>query len=287
MQIKNRHGEIIKTDSTSKGQKFLYNNIFGRILLKILIQPVISKIAGFFMNSRFSKIMIKFTLKKHNYNMSLYKKNSFTSYNDFFTRKLKEENIKIDIEKNHFISPCDSKLSVYTIDKNSSFKIKNSYYNISSLLKDEQLAEKYHDGFIMIFRLEVTDYHRYIYIDNGSFTRNFYIKGVLHTVNPIAITKYPIYKQNSRSYAILKTENFGNIIQMEVGALMVGKIKNHHENYSFIRGEEKGLFLFGGSTIVLLAEKNRILIDSDIIQNSLNNCETIVRIGEKIGVSSL
>ena len=285
--IKNRNGEIIKTDSASKNQKFLYNCFLGRILLKVLIQPIISKIAGCFMNTRFSKIMIKSVIKKQNFDMSLYEKTCFTSFNDFFTRKLKEENIRIDTEKNNFISPCDSKLSVYSIDKNSCFAIKNSYYNISGLLKNENLAEKYEGGYILIFRLEVTDYHRYIYTDNGSFTRNNYIKGVLHTVNPIATTKYPVYKQNSRSYAILNTENFGNIIQMEVGALMVGKIKNHHENYIFKRGEEKGLFLFGGSTVIIMVEKNRVNIDGDIMQNSLNDCETIVRIGEKIGVSFL
>ena len=107
---------------------------------------------------------------------------------------------------------------------------------------------------------------------------------MLYTVRPIALEKYNIYKQNSREYTILETENFGDIVQIEVGATMVGRIKNHHEKYEFTKGEEKGMFLFGGSTIVLLIEKNKVEIDQEIIDNTNNNYETIVKLGTKIGI---
>ena len=63
----------------------------------------------------------------------------------------------------------------------------------------------------------------------------------------------------------------------------MGRIKNHHQNYSFKKGEEKGYFEFGGSTIVLLFKKDTITIDKDILDNSKDNIETIVKYGEKIG----
>ena len=69
-----------------------------------------------------------------------------------------------------------------------------------------------------MFRLCVDDYHRYIYIDDGFESRRVHIPGELHTVNPVANDVYPIYKENTREYALLKTVNFGTVLMMEVGA---------------------------------------------------------------------
>ena len=127
------------------------------------------------------------------------------------------------------------------------------------------------------------DYHRYCYVADGEKTGNVRIPGVLHTVNPIANDIYPIYKENAREYSILRTGIFGDILMMEVGALLVGRIVNHHGAGTVRRGEEKGYFQFGGSTVVLLLEKGKAVIDGDILANSRDHIETIVRMGEKIG----
>ena len=261
----------------SKLVLFLYNNFFGRLILKILTNPIISKIGGLFLNSSFSCFLINKTIKKNNIDITRYENKKYRSYNDFFTRKIKK--IKIN---DGFISPCDAKLSVYKIDKNSTFDIKNSQYSIEDLI-NSKLDKSYVGGYALIFRLEVTDYHRYIYIDSGRKSKNKYIKGILHTVRPIVLKYANIYKRNSREYTILDTDNFGKIIEVEVGALLVGKINNHHGEYAFKKGEEKGNFEFGGSTIVLLVEKNKVVIDKRIIKNTKNNIETIVKIGDKIG----
>ena len=133
----------------------------------------------------------------------------------------------------------------------------------------------------MIFRLCVDDYHRYSYFDSGKQEGNHHINGVLHTVRPIALSEEKVFSQNDREWTILHTDNFGDVTQIEVGAMMVGKIVNHRCCNSFIRGEEKGYFKFGGSTIVLLI--NNIKIDDDILENSSSGIETIVKLGEKIG----
>ena len=106
---------------------------------------------------------------------------------------------------------------------------------------------------------------------------------MLHTVNPIALERYNIYKQNSREFTVLHTENFGDVVQVEIGAMMVGRICNHQETGSFRRGQEKGMFEFGGSTVVLLFEKDKICLNDDILRNSASGIETVVKFGSSIG----
>ena len=261
----------------------LYKTHLGRVFLKILIQPWFTKLSGTIMNSKVSNIITKKLIKKYNINQDEYEKQKFTSYNDFFIRKKKEKYLNIDKNKNHLISPADSKLTVYDIKENSMFKIKDSYYSINELLNGDPISEQYKNGKILIFRLEPTDYHRYCYIDDGTKNENKYIKGIFHTVKNIALKKYNIYKKNAREYTTLDTKNFGKVIQIEVGALIVGRIKNHHEEYQYKKGEEKGYFEFNGSTIALIFKKNKIEIDPDIKENSKKHIETIVKYGEKIG----
>lgn len=281
-KIIDRQTNEVSDCDISVSQKFLYKTFIGRILLKFLVRPIISKIGGWYFNTKLSLKKVDKFVKKNNINLDDYYTDNFKCYNDFFTRKIKEDRRKIDLDSNSFISPCDSKLSVYKIDENSIFKIKDSYYKVSDLVNNEGLAKEYLNGYCLIFRLTVTDYHRYCYIDGGTKSKNIHIKGIFHTVNPIALDRYNIYKRNTREYTILNTLNFDKVIQVEVGALMVGKISNHHEEYEFKKGEEKGTFLFGGSTIVLLV-KDIVDIDNDILINSLNGDETIVKYGQKIG----
>lgn len=282
--IKKRNGEMIVTNE-KQGQflKKLYGTVGGRMALKVLTAPIVSKIAGAYMDSPLSKPLIDRFIKSGGIDTSQYIMDGFRSYNDFFTRRVRPEKRPIDTEPNHLISPCDSKLSAYRINERSLFRIKDSYYSVADLLGNSFLARRYEGGVCLIFRLEVDDYHRYCYIDDGNKTSNFFIRGVLHTVNPIALRRYNIYKRNSREYTILHTVHFGDVVQVEVGAMMVGRIKNRHGEHDFLRGEEKGMFEFGGSTIVLLFEKDSILIDKDIALNTRDGFETVVKYGEKIG----
>lgn len=272
----------IKDCDLANSQKFLYRNAFGRLILKLLIRPFVSKLGGFYMNRKCSCRMINKFVKKNNIDLSQYDMTDIKCYNDFFSRKILPGKRIIDSNPKRLISPCDSKLQAFKIEENSIFKIKDAYYKVEDLVNDKALSEEYIGGYCLVFRLTVDDYHRYCYIDKGTKTKNTHIKGVFHTVNPIALERYNFYQRNSREYTILNTDNFGKVVQIEVGALMVGKINNHHQEYSFIKGEEKGTFLFGGSTIVLLVKDN-IIIDEDILTNTLNNDETIVKYGEGIG----
>jgi phosphatidylserine decarboxylase len=68
--------------------------------------------------------------------------------------------------------------------------------------------------------------------------------------------------------------------------MLVGRIKNHHQRYSFSRGEEKGMFEYGGSTVVLMTMPGAVEIDSVFLENTEEGYETVVKMGEKIGVKT-
>lgn len=261
----------------------VYSHKTGRILLKPFLLPAVSKAGGKILDSGFSRILITPFIRSHSVDMRLYERKKYKSYNDFFKRKMLPKMRCIEKERNILISPCDSRLSVYKISSRNVFAIKHTKYTVKSLLKNQRLAELFEGGYIWIFRLCVDDYHRYIYVDNGRVSKQIKIPGIFHTVNPVANDYYPIYKENAREYSLLHSENFGLVLQMEVGALLVGKIENRPGNKKVQRGEEKGNFAFGGSTVILMTQKNKVCPDKDILKYSARGIETRVKLGESIG----
>lgn len=264
----------------------LYHHTAGRMVLRPLVSPIVSKAGGWILSSRISTLLIPPFIRANAIDMSDYEQKKYKSYNEFFKRKLVPGARQIEMDPDIFISPCDSRLSVYRIDGQSSFCIKHTRYTAESLLKNRKLAEKYAGGCLWIFRLCVDDYHRYIYEDAGKVSRNIRIPGVFHTVNPAANDHYPIYKENTREYSLLRSENFGTVLQMEVGAMLVGKIENSSGRKLVQRGQEKGNFAFGGSTIILMTRKDKVIPDQDILENSSRGIETRVKLGERVGRKS-
>lgn len=263
---------------------FLYGTKAGRLFVRPWICPAVSKAAGRFLDQKCSKILIRPFVFMNHIDLSGCEKKKFESYNDFFTRKLYASERPIAWAPEALISPCDGKLSVYPIETGGRFCIKHTEYTLEQLLRNRELAKKYQGGTILVFRLSVDDFHRYCYVDSGTKSRNVRIPGVFHTVNPVANDVVPIYKENTREYSLLRSEHFGTVLMMEVGALLVGKIRNLHEDCRVCKGQEKGYFAFGGSTVILLLQKNRVLVDREYWENTENGYETAVRMGEKIGV---
>ncbi len=270
----------IKINSHPQGGslKFLYTTIFGRLILKILTRPFVSRIIGAYMSSSLSKGMIAKSVSKFKIDLAEYENEEYRCYNDFFTRKIKSESRPFSVG---LVSPCDAKLTAYSINDESVFNIKGSEYSLADILENKALADKFKGGICLIFRLSVDDYHRYAYFDDAVEASYSFIKGVLHTVQPIAFLKNKVFYRNSREYTVLSTEHYGQAVQIEVGALCVGKINNYHRPGKHKRGEEKGMFLFGGSTIILLLSKAKIF--KEITDNTKLGYETIVKMGDRIG----
>ena len=270
---------------------FLYTNIFGRMLLKPLIQPQVSKLAGRYLSSAHSKWLISKFIESNEINMDIYEECDYSSFNDFFTRKIKPDSRPVPEDLDVLISPCDCLATVYPIQENTTFSIKNTEYTLRSLLRSPRLAKRFRSGYAYILRLTVEDYHRYLYSVSGKHypvsgiqSKNHFIPGILHTVNPIANDYLPIYKENTREYTVIHSKEFGDVLQMEVGALLVGKISNHKQSTVVTRGEEKGFFEYGGSTIVVLTQKGRVTPRSDLLTNSKNGYETKVLQAHPLGI---
>lgn len=284
MKYADRNGNIYEEDnSQDRFLRLLYSTFAGQAGLKVLTMPWVSKVGGAFLSSPFSKCMISGFIKRNKIDMKQYEPAFYKSYNDFFTRKIRPGKRPLPKDPKVLFSPCDSKVSVYSIGENTSFVVKDTRYTVASILKNRKLAQRFQGGYAIILRLTVDDYHRYCYIDDGEKSENYFIPGVYHTVNPVANDHVKIYKENAREFTMIKTNHFGNVIQMEVGALMVGKIVNHHGECPVKRGMEKGYFEFGGSTIVLFVEKNRVEIRKELLERTKKLCETKVRQGDPLG----
>lgn len=284
MDYKERDGVIVKEESSQdKLLEMLYGNVIGRYLLKALASPPISKAVGAFMDSWVSTFLIDSFVKKNQINMKEFERKKYRSYNQFFTRKIKDGYRPISDDYDELIAPCDGRLSVYPISLDSVYKIKGASYSVETLLQNKKLAKEYASGWCLIFRLTVNDYHRYCYVDDAMKQRNKHIKGRFYTVHPAVLDHENIYKENTREYCVMQTKNFGQVIQVEVGALMVGRIRNYHKEAVVKRGQEKGRFEFGGSTIVLLLKRDEATIDDDILKNTREGYETKVSMGEVIG----
>jgi len=264
-------------DEDKASIKFLYNTVFGRILLKLITKPSVSKLAGAILRCPASRVFIKRFIAQNGIKMSDYRNVKYKSFDDFFVREIKEGYRPFPPDENSLASPCDGKVTVYPITPDSVFRIKNSLYSVKSLLQDKSLADKYTGGICMVFRLSPDDYHRYCFVDDAEIIKVRKINGLLHTVRPIAYQNHAVFCQNSRELTVMQTTNFGRVIQIEVGALFVGKISNHKKSSMVLRGEEKGMFQFGGSTIILLFTEGAVTIDSAIIKNTELGRETIMR----------
>lgn len=278
----------IRSDHDNAQDKLLrtlYTSAAGRMLLKPLVHPGVSKLAGKLLSTRLSCLFIRPFIRSNHIDMNDFEKTSYRSYNDFFTRRIRPGARTICGNADTLISPCDCYASAYKITEDQTFDVKHTRYTLRALLRSRKLARRFQGGVALILRLTVSDYHRYSYAVSGTQSKYYRIPGKLHTVNPIAGDFYPIYKENAREYAVIRSPQFGAVVQMEVGALMVGKIVNHKECCAVTRGEEKGYFEFGGSTIILLLQKDKAAIRGDLLANTAAGYETQIRLGDAIGVA--
>ena len=269
--------------------KWSYESPIGKNLTELLIKKkLFSKLYGNYCDTTLSKKKIPKFIKDFNIDMNITSNNleDFNSFNDFFVRKLKEEARPISKDNNILISPGDGRLFAYekiSIDK--LIQVKGIHYSLSELIGDDEIAKEYEGGTCLVLRLCPTDYHRFHFIDNGIPLENHFIKGNYYSVNPIALERIPkLYCQNKREWSVFKSENFGDMLHIEVGAACVGTIiQSYTPNTKVIKGQEKGYFKFGGSTTIILLKKDTVKIDEDIITQTNLGFETMVLMGESIG----
>lgn len=262
--------------------RFLYGCVPGRVLLRLLRARWVSHTVGAYMNSPLSAGRAKRTARAWKVDPTQFEGDILRNYNAFFTRKRKESFSPADGSEDALLSPADSRLTIVPLREGTAFPVKQAPYTVAQLLGDPTEAKRYENGYAFVFRLSVDDYHRYAYPDDGKELKHWFLRGTLHTVNPIALEKLPVFHRNCREITLLECKRFGRIAFVEVGAMLVGKIVNRHSK-GFTRGEEKGYFEFGGSTVVLLVGPEKVLPEKKLLQNSLAGKETYVRLGQAVG----
>ena len=273
--------------------KWTYSSPVGMKLLELIVKKkLFSKLYGFFCDSKISKKKIPSFISDFGIDISLCEKKleQFESFNDFFTRKLTNKARPIDSVLGSLISPGDGKLVAYdNIDLNKLVQIKGYTYSFSNLIDDTSIASKFSEGTCLILRLSPTDCHRFYFIDNGICEETKKIKGDYYSVNPIALKAITeLFCKNKREWSIFHSDNFGDVLCIEVGATFVGSIiQTYSPRKRVKKGDEKGYFKFGGSTTLLFFEKGKVRIDEDIIVQTNKGYETSVVMGEKIGEKAI
>lgn len=264
--------------------EFLYGTAAGRLLLRPLLSRPVSQAAGRFLDTPLSRPLIGPFTRSAGIDTEEYDLSDVRCFNDFFCRPLKPGRRPIDRDPPALIAPCDGRLTAVEIRGDTVLPVKQSRYSLERLLGDRELAAEFQGGLCLVYRLCVENYHRYCYFDDGRKGENVFLPGLLHTVRPIALEGTPVFTENCREYAVMDTEHFGRAVQMEVGAMFVGRIVNDHLwPRAVTRGEEKGHFAFGGSTVIVLLKKDAAVLRPDLTALSARGEELPVRMGERIG----
>jgi len=216
---------------------------------------------------------------------------SFKNFNEFFYRKLKPGARVLSLPDNPrcAVSMADCRFSCFqTIDSSKKLWIKGSNFSVASLLDDEEMGEFYKNGSLTIFRLAPQDYHRFHLPVDGVLSEPKFITGTYYTVNPMAIrSRTDVYTENVRVVSYLDSEEFGKVAIVCIGAMMVGSIVlTSTPGVKLHRMDEHGYFAFGGSTIVALFQEGAIEFDRDLLSNSSQHLETLIRVGSSIGIST-
>lgn len=291
IQVYNRNTKSYETELVA-GEKYIqwtYESPVGKGITELLAKrKVFSKLYGKYCDTKLSSKKIASFVDEFSINMKHSKKGikDFTSFNDFFTRELVSNARPITNDPDILISPGDGRLSAFeNIDLDNLVQIKGITYSLRELIKDDSIASKYENGVCLILRLCPTDYHRFHFVDSGTIGSNHKIKGSYYSVNPIALKSIPkLFCENKREWSILESDNFGDILTIEVGATCVGSIiQTYIPGSKVSKGDEKGYFKFGGSTTILFFEKDKVKIDEEIINQTNLGYECIVKLGENIG----
>ncbi len=213
----------------------------------------------------------------------------FTSFNDFFYRKLAAGARPIDQSPNSIVFPADGRhLGFPKASEIDGVFVKGQSFDLEALLGDAELAKRYSDGALVLSRLCPVDYHRYHFPVSGTPGETRLINGPLFSVSPIALKKNLSYLwQNKRTLTQVETASLGTVICMEIGATCVGSI---HQTFTagetVEKGAEKGYFAFGGSSTITLFEPGRVTLSEDLVSHSAQQTELYAKVGTVMATAS-
>jgi phosphatidylserine decarboxylase len=271
-----------------RGMALIYGTAPGRLLAeRVLCRPWVSRLYGWLQRRPRSRRRIAPFVAQYGVDLSeaVVPAGGYRSFNDFFIRRLRPDARPLDLNPRRLIAPADSRLQVFTIREQTWINIKGSSVTLPRMLGIDRLDTNFEGGLALVFRLAPSDYHRFGYIAGGRQAAVCTVGGPLHSVNPMALRHKPdIHFSNQRQWCRIENRLLGSVLQVEVGAMLVGSIVQHQpQGGTCHRGHEKGYFQFGGSTVIVLLEPHRVQVDADIVEHSGRGIETMVRYGEAVG----
>lgn len=261
----------------SRTGKWLESNLLSR--------KTFSQLMGVYFNSPISKGRIPRFIDDYRIDRKIYENEEWESFNHFFIRKFLPGVRSFSSAPNSLPAFAEGRYFAYPrVEAQFEFKVKGVWYSFKSLLGDGQWSKKFKGGPLFIARLCPVDYHRFHFPDDGIVEDAYRIPGKFHSVNPAALeVNQNILQENERQVTILKTENFGLLAYVEVGAMGVGKIiQSYVPRVNFKRGEEKGYFQFGASTVIVMGVAGAWSPDPEMVKMTERGIETYVHLGDEI-----
>ncbi len=288
--IDRRDGEV-KTEVIygERSLRWAYGNPLGRLAQWLLVRRwIVSAWYGRKMNGVSSCIRIKPFIEQYGLDENEFAKpvDEYNSFNEFFHRKLKPGARPVDPAPDSVVFPADGRhLAFADITGETNFFIKGQSFDLERFLGDAGLAKRYDGGPMLLSRLCPVDYHRFHFPCAGEAGIPRFINGWLYSVNPIAlITRPSIFWENKRVVTQIESPAICQVLFVEIGATMVGSIRQTYmPGETVAKGEEKGYFAFGGSSVAVLFEKGRIEFAADLLKNTAAGIETYARVGERMG----
>ncbi len=277
----------------SEAVNWMYDSSTGKLLTQLLVKKPISKIYGAIQSAGFTSSKVQPFIRDFKINMDEYLPEEgrsiddpYSSFNKFFIRRFKEGKRPF-AKGDDFPAFSEARYFGYeSLTDDETIPVKGKYLTAKALLANTKWDSFFEEGPCLLARLCPVDYHRYHFPDKGEILDFYPVEGALHSVNPLALKKVPeIFSINERTVTILETEQFGKLAYVEVGAICVGKIvQSRAMSGSFERGEEKGYFLFGGSTVIVLGEKGKWKPDEIILAHTKKGMEVYQKLGSRLGI---
>lgn len=276
--------------------RFAYENPAGRFFVWLLAKRAwFSQWYGRKMTKRVSALEIIPFITKYGLDVDEFAKSPFDykTFNEFFYRALKPSARPIAPGENVAVFPADGRhLAFPNVDTVEGFYVKGMKFTLAQLFGEDKLSpdqqvlsRQFAGGAMLISRLCPVDYHRFHFAVGGKPGPARLINGWLYSVSPVALRRNLGYLvENKREVTITASPRFGDVAMLEVGATNVGSIVQ-----SFIlgrdvaKGDEKGLFAFGGSCVITIFQRGRITFDADIVEQSARWIETYARMGDRLG----
>ena len=269
--------------------RFVYENPVGRFTLWLIVRRALfTQYFAWRMNRRYSANLVLPFIVEHDIDVDDFVKSAFVfkTFNEFFYRALKPERRPIAEGERVAVLPADGRHLVFPdVDIADGFYVKGMKFTVAELLDDPALAGKFAGGSMLISRLAPPDYHRFHFPVDGSPDETKCIEGWLYSVHPIALRRNLRYLiDNRREVTLIKSPVVGEVAMVEIGATCVGRITQSFVPGRAVRkGEEKGMFSYGGSCVITLFARGRIRFDADLIEQSRQQRETYAKMGDRLG----